>query len=184
MNLNGISNAYDVYGSYNTQASSKTTKKASEEKTSKSDNNGVVYESSNNSISNEALVAKLKSDSEQRINQLKSLVESMMTKQAGKATTLADLFKNLHPDAQTIKQAQEEISEDGYWGVNQTSDRIFEFAKALSGGDADKMDDMLNAFKKGFEQATKAWGDKLPDISSKTYDAVLEKFENYKNSLS
>ena len=40
---------------------------------------------------------------------------------------------------------------------------------------------MLDAFKKGFNEATKSWGKSLPDISSKTYDAVLEKFEAYKN---
>ena len=78
----------------------------------------------------------------------------------------------------------EAISEDGYWGVNQTSQRIFDMAVALSGGDSEKMDDMLEAFKKGFKQATETWGKELPDISQKTYAAVLEKFENYKNENS
>ena len=50
---------------------------------------------------------------------------------------------------------------DGYWGVEKTSDSILDFAKALSGGDKDKADELLNAFKKGFSQATGAWGDKL-----------------------
>ena len=78
-------------------------------------------------------------------------------------------------------QAQADIAEDGYWGVEQTSDRILDFAKALSGDDPDKADAMLEAFKKGFEQATKAWGEKLPDISQRTYDAVVEKFNKWKN---
>ena len=72
-------------------------------------------------------------------------------------------------------------SENGYWGVEQTSDRILDFAKALAGNDPDKAEEMLDAFKKGFEEATKAWGDELPEISQKTYDAVLEKFEAWKN---
>ena len=54
-------------------------------------------------------------------------------------------------------------------------------AFTLSGDDPDKADAMLEAFKKGFEQATKAWGDKLPDISQRTYDAVVEKFNKWKN---
>ncbi|MGN0291831.1 MAG: hypothetical protein ACI4C5_07855, partial [Lachnospiraceae bacterium] len=62
-----------------------------------------------------------------------------------------------------------------------TSDRIVEFAKALSGGDPEKADEMLAAFKKGFEQATAAWGKELPDISSRTYDAVVKKFDAWKN---
>ena len=36
---------------------------------------------------------------------------------------------------------------------------------------------MRNAFKKGYEQAEKTWGGKLPEISQKTYDAVMEGFD-------
>ena len=46
-----------------------------------------------------------------------------------------------------------------------------------------KMEKMVDAFKKGFDQATKAWGRSLPDISQKTYDAVMKKFEDYKNGV-
>ncbi len=181
MNLNGISSAANAYSAYSTQAAKKPDKGTKPAETSaKKEDTGVVYEPSGK-IDREAVVAKMKADSEQRINQLKSLVENLMTTQAGKANNLADLFRNLKPDVATIKQAQEEISEDGYWGVNQTSDRIFEFAKALSGGDDDKMEEMLEAFKKGFSQATKAWGEDLPGICGDTYDAVIEKFDAYKN---
>ena len=79
-------------------------------------------------------------------------------------------------DAETKAQAQADIAEDGYWGVNATSDRIIDFAKALTGGDPSKLNDMMEAFKKGYEQAEKTWGGKLPEISQKTYDAVIEKF--------
>jgi hypothetical protein len=39
----------------------------------------------------------------------------------------------------------------------------------------------LAAFKKGYEQATGTWGKELPEISSKTYDAVVKKFDAWKN---
>ena len=84
-------------------------------------------------------------------------------------------------DAATKAQAEADIAEDGYWGVEQTSDRILDFAKALSGNDPDKADELLEAFKKGFKQATGSWGKELPDISQRTYDAVVEKFDNCKN---
>ena len=80
-------------------------------------------------------------------------------------------------DEATKLQAQKDIAEDGYWGVNQTSDRIIDFAKALTGGDPSKIEDMRDAFKKGYEQAEKTWGGKLPEISKQTYDAVMEKFD-------
>ena len=76
-------------------------------------------------------------------------------------------------------QAQADIAEDGYWGVEQTSDRILEFAKALTGGDASKAEEMRAAFEKGFKAATGAWGSKLPDISQKTYQAVMDKFDDW-----
>ena len=87
---------------------------------------------------------------------------------------------NFTVDEETQKQAQADIAEDGYWGVEQTSDRILDFAKALSGNDPEKADLLIDAFKKGFEDATKSWGKDLPDISQRTY-AVLEKFDKWKN---
>ena len=94
------------------------------------------------------------------------------------------LVAKLKADAETKAQAEADIAEDGYWGVEQTSERILDFAKALSGNDPDKADLLLDAFKKGFKEATKTWGDELPDISKRTYDAVLEKFDKWKNGSS
>ena len=86
---------------------------------------------------------------------------------------------NFTVDAATKAQAQADIADDGYWGVNQTSDRILDFAKALSGGDPEKMEEMKNAFIKGYKQATGTWGKDLPDLTSRTYDAVMEKFDKW-----
>ena len=88
---------------------------------------------------------------------------------------------NFTVDAATKAQAQDDISENGYWGVNQTSDRILDFAKTLSGGDPSKAQTFIDAFKKGYDEATKTWGKTLPDISQKTYDAVMDKFDSWVN---
>lgn len=79
-------------------------------------------------------------------------------------------------DAETKANAQQAISEDGYYGVKQVSERIFEFALAISDGDPEKMKEMESAFEEGFKEATKSWGKELPEISKQTYDAVKEKF--------
>ncbi len=160
--------------------------------TSNNSSSGVVYESTNiKNMSKEdrtALVEKLKADAEARVSNLKSLVEKMFLKQSEKScfATDTDMWRFLASgdftvDAETQAAAKEAISEDGYWGVEQTSQRIFDMAVALSGGESKQMDKMLDAFKKGFKQATDTWGKELPDISQKTYAKVLEKFENYKN---
>ena len=82
-------------------------------------------------------------------------------------------------DEATAKQAQEDISEDGYWGVKQTSERILDFAKALTGGDSGKVEDIRKAIEKGFSEAAKLWGDKLPEISQKTHDAVMKGLDEW-----
>ena len=84
-------------------------------------------------------------------------------------------------DAATKAQAQKDISEDGYWGVKQTSERILSFATALAGNDSKNLEKMRDAFLKGYEKAEKTWGGKLPDISKRTYDAVLEGFDKLMN---
>ena len=89
---------------------------------------------------------------------------------------------NFTVDAATKAQAQEDISDDGYWGVKQTSQRLFDFASALAGDDEDKMREMQKAMEKGFKQATAAWGKDLPDISNKTLDAANKLFDEYYKS--
>ena len=89
---------------------------------------------------------------------------------------------NFTVDANTRAQAQKDIAEDGYWGVTQTSQRLFDFASALAGDDVDKMKEMQKAMEKGFKKATGAWGKDLPEISSKTLDAANKLFEDYYKS--
>ena len=113
--------------------------------------------------------------------QLQNLVTKLLGKHAGKYTKLADLFKDIQADPATIEQAQKDIADDGYWGVEQTSDRLVSMAQALSGGDTSKADTLIAAIKKGFDEATEAWGDKLPDICQKTIDAAVKKMEAWRD---
>ena len=192
MAINSITNSVAAQqASTYTAAKTDYTKKKSESST-KTDT-GVVYEKSSDQTSGTvtkktdyALVNKLKADAEERTSQLRSLVEKMMTKQGVAIGTADSMWSFLAKgdftvDEATRAQAQADIADDGYWGVDQTSDRILDFAKALSGNDPEKADLLLDAFKKGFKEATKSWGQDLPDISQCTYDAVVEKFNKWKN---
>lgn len=196
MSLNGVNTGYSTYETSNVTASgSKVSGKT--DKSSVSDNatyNDVAatyeHSSANNTsavskkASNAAVVAQLKADQETRMAQMQSLVTKMFSKQGITIGTADDMWKalaggNFTADADTIAQAKEDISEDGYWGVKQTSERIFSFAQALAGDDEEKMTKMKEAFEKGFKEATKTWGKTLPDISQNTRDAVLKKFDDY-----
>ena len=136
------------------------------------------------------LVSQLKADQESRQSQLVNIVQQMMGKQATSysiATASDDMWKFLAKgdftvDAATKAQAQADIAEDGYWGVKQTSQRLFDFASALAGDDVEKMKEMQAAMEKGFKLATKAWGKELPSISNDTLSAANQLFDDYYKS--
>ena len=188
MDVNGITNN-SAARVYQTAAGRKPEKPAdvAKENSNAINESGVVYEPSAQSVAQKHkpdinLINKLKADAEARTSQLRSLVEKLMTGQGNAIGTADDIWSFLRKgdftvDAATKAQAQADIAEDGYWGVKQTSDRIIDFAKALTGNDPDKIEEMRDAFEKGFKMATKTWGDELPEISQKTYDATMEKFD-------
>lgn len=188
MSVNGITAYSTSYSNYETTAKKTEEKKETVDKVE----SGVVYEPTSTAKDtastkkvykqDTALVNKLKADAEARTEQLRSLVEKIMLGQGNAIGTADDIWSflrtgNFTVDAATKAQAQADIAEDGYWGVNQTSDRIIDFAKALCGGDPDKIEEMREAFEKGFKQAEETWGGELPDISKRTYEAVMEKFD-------
>ena len=173
------------------------TSQTQEKKTT--DDTGVVYEKSEpvkketqykiNKMSQsdrDALVSQLKAEAQQRQEQLMSLVQKTLNGQVGafgKATD-NDIWRtlaggNVKVDAQTRAQAQKDIGEDGYWGVKQTSQRLFDFASALAGDDVEKMKKMQSAMEKGFKLATGAWGRELPSICKDTFDAANKLFDDY-----
>lgn len=190
MSVNGITSGTDAYSAYTATASKSTAAATETTTTTQTTEAGAVYEPSNETASttkktyktDSATIAKLKADADARTAQLRSLVEKMMTKQSQTYGNANDIWQflasgNYTVDAATKAQAQADIAEDGYWGVSQTSSRILDFATALTGGDPDKIEEMRAAFKKGYEQAEKTWGGQLPEISQKTYDAVMEGFD-------
>lgn len=136
-----------------------------------------------------ALVQQLKTEQAARQEQFISLVKEMMGQQRATYAKAAgsDIWKflasgNYTVDPEIQAQAQRDISEDGYYGVKQTSQRIFDFASALAGDDIDKMKEMEAAFQRGYALATGDWGRELPDISKDTYKAVTKLFDDYYKS--
>lgn len=148
-----------------------------------------------------ALVKQLKADQEEREKSLLNIVSQTLNKQA-ETFSISRLFgDNVEKDADalavwrkiangefevdeaTSKQAQEDISEDGYWGIKQTAQRMFDFASALAGNDKGNMQKMQNAMMKGYEQAAKIWGKDMPQITQDTMDAANKLFQDYYDSL-
>lgn len=135
------------------------------------------------------LVKSLKADMDNQMTRFTNMMMQTFQKQGITGLTAqSDSFwrtiasGNFTVDAQTKADAKEAISEDGYWGVKQTSERIFNFAQALAGDDPAKMKEMQEAVEKGYKQATQAWGKSLPSISQDTMNAVNNLFSDYYKS--
>lgn len=190
MSVNGVTGAGSAYSTYAASAPKSPEAKTDAKETTTAQSSGAVYESSKDAATastkkykpDTQMIAKLKADADARTSQLQSLVERMLTKQGqtyGKANDIWSILSsgNFTVDPATKLQAQADIAEDGYWGVSQTSQRILDFATALTGGDPSKIEEMRSAFEKGYKLAEKKWGGSLPSISQQTYDAVQKGFD-------
>ncbi|MDE7310633.1 MAG: hypothetical protein K2N87_03275 [Eubacterium sp.] len=198
VNINTTAATYATAYNSTTKADSKT---ETTKDTDKNSTTGAVYEKDSdkkdkatysvNKMSAEKraeLVKQMKQDAVNRQNQLVDIVNKSLFGQAKKFSEANDDFWStmakggFSVDAAAKQKAQELISEDGYYGVKQTSQRIFDFASALAGDDVEKMKEMQAAFEKGYKLATKSWGKELPDISKQTHKAVTDLFEDYYDS--
>lgn len=213
MSINSVSGSYDYNAAVVKNNANTSTEKASEEKTkevvsdstssgTKQETTGAVYEkskeettnvsSSKNSVYDRTKVQQMLDENTQKVEQFKTLIQSIVSKQGNKSyaagmntsSNLKNFFSNLQVDANTIAQAKADVADDGYWGVDKTSERILDFAKAIAGNDPDNIQKMRDAVEKGFGQAAKMWGDELPEISQKTYDKVMSGFDEWEKSVS
>uniref|UniRef100_A0A831XD77 DUF5610 domain-containing protein n=1 Tax=Geobacter metallireducens TaxID=28232 RepID=A0A831XD77_GEOME len=110
---------------------------------------------------------------------LRELVAKMFTQQ-GLATAIeTGGGETVEIEDLTPEQARALVADDGYWGVEQTSDRIFRFATSLANGDTALLDKIKEGVLQGFEQAKEDFGGSLPEISQKTVDAVMKKLDDW-----
>ena len=131
MELNGVNSYYTGYASTASQTNkdNKTSGTASANNYSDTaatyeSSKGQTVSSATSKSTNPSLVAQLKADSDNRMQQLQSLVSKMFEKQGITIGTADDMWKvlasgNFTADADTIAKAKEDISEDGYWELNR-----------------------------------------------------------------
>ena len=80
-------------------------------------------------------------------------------------------------------EAAELVSENGLFGVTQTSERIASFVIHGAGGDEDRMRAGREGMLLGFAQAEEMWGGKLPEISQQTMQASIEMVDKAMHDL-
>lgn len=79
------------------------------------------------------------------------------------------------PIAQLSKEeAAELVSEDGFFGIEKTSQRIAEFVISGAGTDEARFRAGREGMIQGFKEAEAMWGGELPEISQRTMEKAIE----------
>lgn len=134
---------------------------------------------------NIGVVEEMKKALDQKMEKsfLQMAIDTLGEHQVGIKNALEEILKSKESEItdEMIEEAKEDVSEDGYYGVEATAQRMVDFAKALSGGNPAKAELLRNAFLDAYDQATEAWGDELPEISKKTKERTIELFDEWEN---
>ena len=123
----------------------------------------------------------------QRTQALTNMVSEMLGKQsqAKGLSFIKDL--NLTPTQTDISEAQDSISDGGFWSVDSVASRIMDMASLLANGDASKLSTLKDAIVSGFGNAASALGrdslDDMPDITKDTYKEVMKRFDEFSDKL-
>jgi len=131
-----------------------------------------------------ALQDEYRVSKEANLTQLLSTVQALVDNRAGEKSfevqyeEFQSFLKDIGYEGKAIadlspEEATELVSEDGFFGVAQTSERIANFVIAGSGGDENLLRAGREGVLQGFKEAEEIWGGKLPDISYETIDKAV-----------
>lgn len=115
---------------------------------------------------------------QQRQDSFVQMLKSMVVKQ-GQKSNLKLFGMDLFVTKEQSDAAAASIADGGEYSVDAVAGRIMDMAKALSGGDSSKIGLLREAVQKGFKAAGVELGGKLPDISNRTYDEVMKRFDDW-----
>ncbi|AOM82523.1 hypothetical protein BBEV_1155 [Salisediminibacterium beveridgei] len=124
-------------------------------------------------------IDELRQKSEYHFESLKNLVRKMLEKQGNTFQDIHDGkidWETFEVDDETRAEAAAAIADNGPYGAEATSNRIVNFAVALSGGNPDKLAILRDAINDGFSAVKDIFGD-LPEVSERTYTLVHDKLD-------
>ncbi len=87
------------------------------------------------------------------------------------------------------EDAAKAVAEGGEWSVDAVAGRIFDMASKIAGDDPEKLSFLRDAVEQGFKEAGLTWTNAtglqdMPEITSKTYDEVMSRFDKRAEELS
>lgn len=107
---------------------------------------------------------------------------------SGKESSNGMSLKNIGYEGKPITEltqdeAKELVSDNGFFGITQTSDRVANFVFNFAGDDLELLQKGREGIIQGFEEAKKMFGGELPEISYKTQERTLALIDEKINSL-
>lgn len=119
---------------------------------------------------------------------LSSKQQDVLDYLSGKETQSGMSLKDIGYEGKPITELTQDeasslISENGFFGVTQTSDRVSNFVFSFAGDDLDLLQKGRDGIVQGFEEAKKLFGGELPEISYKTQERTLSLIDEKINSL-
>lgn len=135
------------------------------------------------SANTDKLEFSAKSTRQLKNESMKNMVSQLLTGQASANSDKTNIQSQLNEILSSFDIEPIEADSEDFWGAEKTAQRILDFAKNLAGGDAEAFSTLKEAFQKGFDEAGKIWGDKLPDVCQDTYDLVQKGFDEWEKEL-
>jgi len=124
------------------------------------------------------------------ISSAQSGISSLLNGDASKASSILSQidfaalgYSGKNPLSMNADELNKLVSEEGFFGVANTANRIADFVINGAGDNLEKLQKGLEGMKRGFSEAEKMWGSKLPQISQDTINQALEKVTNRINEL-
>lgn len=127
---------------------------------------------------NGKLVQSLMDEQQAQADRFRRSIQSMIARQ-GEQSNLSLFGYDLFVTPEDSARAAEAIAPGGEYSVEAVADRIMNMAQALCGGDTSKIGLLRDAVEKGFKAAGVELGGKLPQISTDTYNEVMERFDQW-----
>lgn len=151
---------------------------------SNEDNSALTYGKPTTGSSTPVDVPALLAKSNQQVSDFLKLLGNLVQQQGLQWNKVVSGEQKLTVDPQTKAEATQAVSEDGELGIKNTARRILDFARLGIGNDPGKIDTIRAAVQQGFDEAKKAFGGSLPDISNQTRDAIMATLDDWqKNGL-
>lgn len=119
---------------------------------------------------------------------LSSKQQDVLDYLSGKETQSGMSLKDIGYEGKPITELTQDeasslISENGFFGVTQTSDRVSNFVFSFTGDDVDLLQKGRDGIVQGFEEAKKLFGGELPEISYKTQERTLALIDEKINNI-